>query len=154
MLVPDEAVEIVKKYEGLHKVRSDGLVYPYVCPAGVWTIGYGSTREADGSRIHAGTPPKTVEECELLLIRDLDDCARKAVWLSPLLVKSDRRRSAIISFIYNLGWPNYRASTLRKRVLSEDWSGAAGQIKRWVFAAGRKLPGLVRRREEEAGLLL
>lgn len=153
-MIPEKAIEIVQHFEGLHKVRPDGLVYPYVCPAGVWTIGWGTTRELDGTRIHAGTPPKTPDECLQLLLFEMDDSFRKALWLSPILQWNSGRLSAIISFIYNLGWPAYRASTLRKRVNAQDWEAARSEIRRWVFGGGVKLPGLVARREVEARLLV
>lgn len=153
-MIPKEAINIVQRWEGLHKLRSDGLVYPYVCPAGVWTIGWGSTVDHEGKRVTQKTGPYTPEECGGLLVRDLYDSYSKALWLSPILAwRGPEKLSAIISFIYNLGWPSYRASTLRKRVNAENWKGASTEINRWVFGGGKKLPGLVARRLEESRLL-
>ena len=153
-MIPDLAVELVKKWEGLHKVdKATGLVHPYVCPAGVWTIGYGSTRLLDGSNVLPSTPPITKEQAEELMKFELEKCVRTALFLSPILQWSQSRLSAISSFIFNLGWPAYRASTLRRKVNEQEWEEAAEQIQRWVFAGGRKLPGLIARRKDEAQYL-
>ena len=70
-----------------------------------------------------------------------------------LSVLSNRRFAAIISFCYNCGTGNYRISTLKKRVDAKDWAGAQEEIRKWNKAAGRVLPGLVKRRAAEAALL-
>ena len=72
---------------------------------------------------------------------------------SPNLINHPRALAAAIDFAYNLGVSRYRASTLRKRLQAEDWEGAKEQLMRWTKAGGRELPGLVRRRKAEAGLL-
>jgi lysozyme len=59
-----------------------------------------------------------------------------------------------VSFTFNLGAGALRASTLRRRVLACDDEGAAAEFGKWVFAGGRKLAGLVRRRHAEAALFL
>lgn len=68
----------------------------------------------------------------------------------------DRFRSslaAITSFLFNLGAPRYRASTLRRRVDAEDWPEACAELLKWTRGGGRILPGLVKRRSAEAELL-
>lgn len=153
-MIPEVAVELVKKWEGLHRVdKATGLVHPYVCPAGVWTIGYGSTRLLDGSPVRASTPPITEEEAEELMRHELEKCVRWALFMSPILQWSQSRLGAISSFIFNLGPGRYKASTLRRKVNEQDWEEAAEQIQRWVFAGGRKLPGLIARRKDEAQYL-
>jgi lysozyme len=74
-----------------------------------------------------------------------------ALRLSPALTGD--RLVAISSFIYNLGPTRYASSTLRRCVNDSDWPAARAEIRRWVFGGGRKLPGLVLRREAEAALL-
>ncbi|WP_259345130.1 lysozyme [Candidatus Liberibacter sp.] len=66
----------------------------------------------------------------------------------------ENRISAIGDFVFNLGIGAYRNSTLRKRVDAQDWENASIEIRKWVFAGGKRLNGLVVRREVEAGLLL
>lgn len=152
-MIPVECVALVQRFEGLHKIRSDGLVWPYYCPARVASIGWGSTRLADGSPVLIDGPPITPEEAHGLLMVELEACSQAALRMSPVLVEHPARLSAIISFIYNLGAGRYKVSTLKKRVDSQDWSSAGKEIRRWVFGGGRKLPGLVLRREAEARLL-
>lgn len=74
-----------------------------------------------------------------------------ALRLSPGL--HGDRLVAIADFVFNLGPTRYASSTLRRRMNEADWPGARHEIRRWVFGGGRKLPGLVIRREAEAALL-
>lgn len=71
--------------------------------------------------------------------------------LSPRL--SGQRLVAITDFVFNLGPTRYASSTLRRRVNEEDWDEARYEIRKWVFGGGKKLPGLIIRREAEAALL-
>lgn len=117
----------------------------YLCPAGVWTIGWGRTggvRKGD----------RTTEEREIpWLLNKLSECSAQALAMSPILAQHNGNRlAAIESFIYNVGPGAYRKSTLRKRVDAGDWEGAAAEMRRWVYAGGKMLPGLVTRREIEA----
>lgn len=150
MTAPRVAVELVKRYEGLHKqVKRQGYVgiVPYICPAGYWTIGYGHLCAADHPEIDQA---KAEEYLDLDLKVHLDHAVR----LSPILVPAgDDRLSAIASFVFNLGPGRYQQSTLRRRVNDGDWAAAAQEIRRWVYGGGKKLPGLVARREVEALLL-
>jgi len=155
--VPAPAIDLCTRWEGLHKVvvRSpEVMVVPYLCPALVPTIGFGSTRYADGRRVQLGDPPITEREAKLLLLYRLEADYRDTIRLCPnLAAASPERAGAILSFVYNLGIGRLRTSTLRRRVLQEDWSEAAYEIQRWVWAGGKKLAGLVARRADEARLL-
>lgn len=73
---------------------------------------------------------------------------------SPELIKEPAVLGVITDFAYNLGVARYRASTLKKRIDSKDWDGAAIELGKWVMGGGKKLPGLVRRRQAEADILL
>lgn len=149
----DIAFPLIAKWEGLHKKLPNGLYGPYLCPALVWTIGYGSTRLEDGSRVAENTAPITAEYAEFLLRHEMEGCQNSALVLSPNLSLYPARLAAITSFIYNLGSGNYRISTLRAKINAGEFLEASKQIKRWVWAGGRKLPGLIARRNEEAELL-
>lgn len=142
------ALDLIKKWEGLHKVKSDGLVYAYLCPALVPTIGYGTVVPS------LSFGPITPEVAEKFLEVDAERCAASALAMSPSLASRPYALDAITSFIYNLGQARYRASTLRRKINEGDFSAAAFEIKRWVWAGGRKLPGLIARRTEEAQWLL
>ncbi|WP_240535895.1 lysozyme [Candidatus Liberibacter solanacearum] len=90
-----------------------------------------------------------------LLKRDVSKCLSQVFTVSPILINAGENRiSAIGDFVFNLGIGNYNKSTLRKRVDSEDWISSSHEIRKWVFAGGKKLNGLVLRREIEAELLL
>lgn len=139
--------ELIGRFEGCHRVATDGLVWPYVCPAGYWTQGWGRL-------VFVNAPPQTKAAVDLWFIEDILKHQSLALTYSPILSRAgERRLAAITSFVYNLGAGAYRSSTLRKRVNSADWTGAQEQIVRWVFGGGKKLPGLVVRRHAEAALL-
>jgi lysozyme len=149
-MVPRLAVEVVKRFEGLHKVvrlQPRIEVVPYVCPAGYWTIGYGHLCKRD-------QPPISEEQADAWCELDLQSSVDSALRLSPVLgSEGEQRLSAIASFIFNLGAGRYQASTLRRRVNERDWTRSGIELRRWVFAGAQKLPGLVVRREVEALML-
>lgn len=119
----------------------------YQCPAGVWTCGYGAT----GPDIGPGTR-WTMEQARDRMVSDASLFLAGASRLCP---NADGPRLAALSdFAFNLGLTRLSASTLRKCVISNDWPGAGLEIKKWVRAGGRVLPGLVARRNAEAALLL
>ena len=141
------ALALCRQFEGFYP-------YPYLCSAGVPTIGYGTTYYEDGTRVTLNDPPITRERAETLLARQLVGIYMAGVLkTSPILAAYPETLGALASFAYNLGVPRYRASTLRKRIETQDWSGAVVEIRKWNKAAGRVLRGLVRRREAEAEFL-
>jgi len=119
---------------------------PYICPAGVWTCGWGST----GFDVFPGKP-WTQEYADQRLEQDALRFAIGTMKLCPAL--SGDRLCAIADFAYNLGLGALKGSTLRKRILADDMAGAAIELRRWVRGGGRVLPGLVIRRATEAALL-
>lgn len=142
-------LDLLRRFEGCHRIKKDGLVYPYICPAGYPTQGYGRLVK------NMDAPPITRDQAEAWLVEDAARHLRLALTLSPGLAdESDARRSAIASFVFNLGSGRYRASTLRKKVNAGDWEEAAEQLGKWVYGGGKKLPGLILRREAEARLLI
>lgn len=129
-----ELIAHVKRWEGWRAA-------PYLCPAGIPTIGYGHVIPS------LNTPPISQEEGEVMLRADLKVARQGALHYSPTLVHaSPRRLAAVIDFCFNLGAGRYGTSTFRKRVEAGDWDGAAVQNDRWVYAGKVKLPGLVARR--------
>ncbi|MGL5949431.1 MAG: lysozyme [Aeromonas sp.] len=147
--VPTAAVQLAKRFEGLHQRRKNdpSHVYPYLCPAGFWTIGYG----------HLCTPsqaPITEAVAEQWLAADLARAQAATLRLCPRLhAESDARLAAIVDFTFNLGAGRLQTSTLRKRINDGDWTAAATELRRWVRGGGKILPGLVARREAEIALL-
>lgn len=142
----ETAVRMCKLFEGFSPI-------PYLCPAGVATIGYGSIYRLDGSRVTMDDPPISEEDATMLMSKELSSCLLSAVTASPVLKDHPLKLAAIIDFIYNLGIGNYRASTLRKRIDAKDWDSAVVEIQRWNRGGGRVLNGLVKRRQAEAMFL-
>lgn len=141
------ALALCKRFEGFFSK-------PYLCPAQVPTIGYGTTYYEDGKRVTLADAPVTRERAEELLVKQLQSPYMLGVLkASPVLAAFPASLGALTSFAYNLGVPRYRASTLRRRVEAQDWAGAAVEIKKWNRAGGRVLKGLQRRREAEAVFL-
>lgn len=119
---------------------------PYLCPAGVWTVGWGST----GPDVVPGQE-WTQEYADRRLESDAIKFAKGALMLCPLLRGS--AHAAIADFAYNLGLGKLRASTLRRKLNAGDTEGAARELGKWVRGGGRVLRGLVARRAAEAALL-
>lgn len=135
------ATVLAKRWEGF-------IGHPYLCPAGVPTIGYGFTHYADGRRVTLKDPPMTREEAATLLEFLIRTKYMKATArLCPDV--SGARLGALTDFCFNLGDGNLRASTLRKKVNAGAWDEVPAQLRRWTKAGGRVLKGLVLRREAE-----
>nr|WP_275450008.1 lysozyme [Candidatus Liberibacter solanacearum] len=97
----------------------------------------------------------TEQQADDLLKWDVSKCLSQVFTVSPILIHAGENRiSAIGDFVFNFGIGRYRASALRKCVDAEDWVTASHEIRKWVFAGGKKLNGLVLRGEVEAELLL
>jgi len=117
---------------------------PYIDPAGVLTVCDGHTGpDIDPSRIY------TDAECDAWRDTDLAqaDAAIQRLVIVPL---NDWQRAALIDFVYNVGAGNLAKSTLLRRLNAGDYDGACNEYRRWVYAGGRRLPGLVTRREVDA----
>lgn len=148
--VPQAAIDLAKRFEGFHRVpRADpGRAHPYVCPAGYWTIGYGHLCDPKHLSI-------TEAEAESYLATDLMTALNATLRYCPVLAtEHEGRLAAIVDFTFNLGAGRLQTSTLRRRINQRDWSAAAVELARWVYGAGRVLPGLVARRQAEERLLV
>lgn len=139
---------LIKPFEGLAKKLASGLIGPYICPAGFATQGYGLLVK------DMSVEPVTPGEAEDRLKGALPYYVNWALKLSPSLVNATSgQQAAIVDFIFNLGPTAYKTSTLRKRVNEGDWEAACAELRKWVNGGGRKLPGLVARREAEILLI-
>lgn len=139
-MVPKASIELAKRFEGFAS-------RPYICPAGYWTIGYGHLCKPDHQRI-------TQEQGLAYLEADLQKALAATLRYCPILAaEPERRLAAIVDFTFNLGAGRLQTSTLRRRINTRDWSGAATQLMRWVHGGGRVLPGLVARRKAEVALI-
>ena len=150
MIPTPEAVKVAaalcRKFEGLY-------LRPYMCPAGVPTVGYGSTFYENGIRVTLRDPPITQERAEELLRHELEkNCLPAVARLCPG-IDDDNDRAALMDFVFNLGSGRLASSTLRKRVNAGAWAQVPAELRKWVIGGGRVLPGLVRRREAEISLM-
>lgn len=153
LATPQEGIEIVCKWEGWHKALPDGRAKPYKCPAGVWTIGYGSTYWDDGRRIQASDDAITKEVGKQLLLRQLQNYANTVDRAIKVPVHP-QMRAAMISLCYNIGTAAFAKSTLARRVNAKDWAACPTAFKMWRNGGGRVLTGLLNRRIDEAGLFM
>ena len=163
VLLP-EAVEMMKHHEGVRQ-------RPYLCPAHIWTVGVGRVLYQDQIRLPmvrksevAGLIRKeyplrpednrvwSMEEVDALLRDDLERFTRGVDRLCP--VTTDSQKSALVSFSFNVGLGNLQRSTIRMRHNRRDYQGAAKAFMMWTKAAGKELPGLVKRRKDEMELYL
>lgn len=138
--ISPRGIDLVKQFEGCKLTA-------YVCPAGVLTIGYGSTgpHVKEGMKIDGA-------QANALLLKDLE---RFEAGVNRLSKKHTQGQfDALVSFAFNLGLGNLEKSTLLKLHNAGKHTEASDQFKRWNKAGGKVLAGLTRRREAEAALYL
>jgi lysozyme len=133
-------LKLIKEHEGLSLVA-------YVCPGGVWSIGWGHTRN-----VYSGMFISQEVALSLLLqdVQDAERCVRREVKVPLTQTMFD----ALVSFVFNLGCGAFRSSTLLGLLNAGNYLSAADQFPRWNRGGGQVLPGLVRRRAQEQGLFL
>lgn len=135
-------------------IRFEGVILrPYLCPAGVPTIGVGSTYYLDGRRVRMDDPPITREHALLMLRQKLLTQFMPGVRRLCAAVDDPGRLAALTDLAYNIGLGNLKASTLRRVINAGRWDLAPAQFRRWNKAGGRVLKGLTVRREAEIALL-
>lgn len=140
-----ETLVLCKKFEGFR-------AKPYLCPAGVPTIGYGSTYYSDSRKVTLQDSAVTEEQATAMLREQvLKIYLPGAMSLCPKL--SGYKLAAATDFAYNLGLTRLKTSTLRKRLNEGDWVAAEVELRKWTRGGGKILPGLVARRESEIALL-
>ena len=133
---------------------------PYLCPAGIPTIGYGTTVYPNGRKVTLQDKSITEQEARAMLMYELlntfaPGVIRQCPILLTLAIKTNdwRKLNAIIDFAYNLGVGRLQTSTLKRKINAQDWDGVKEQLSLWVRGGGRILPGLVTRRKVEASLI-
>lgn len=143
MKISQKGLDLIKYFESLS-------LKAYLCPANVWTIGYGTTGVAEA---RPGVVI-TKERAEVLLQEDVEKFSA-IVWkeLGPVIV-SQHQFDALVSFAYNIGAGAFKTSTLVKKMKAKDYTGASQEFLRWTKAKGKVLPGLVKRRRAESVMFL
>lgn len=138
MKTGQKGIELIKEFEGC-KLKA------YQDSVGVWTIGYGHTKNVKkGDAIDQA-------QADQFLINDLSDAENAVNHLVKVEITQEMF-DALSSFTFNLGAGKLQSSTLLKLLNDSKYSEASAQFTRWVFAGGKKLNGLVRRREAEQKL--
>lgn len=136
--VTQQGIDLIKRFEGFSATV-------YICPAGYPTIGYGHVVK-DGEDFSKGISKRQAE----ILLRQDAQIAERAVLRLVTVPLTDGQFDALVCFTYNLGGGALQRSTLRRVINRGEHNEVPQQLMRWVWANGRKLKGLVRRREAEA----
>lgn len=141
MIASKEAEDLIKQFEGCH-------LKAYKCPAGVWTIGWGTT----GPGIQEGLVISQ-HTADVMLKAHIQDIALDLTDLVGNGLKQ-HQFDALVSFVYNIGLGAFKKSTLLKLVKAAKMAEAALEFEKWVKAAGKTLPGLIKRRKAEKALFI
>lgn len=147
MNVTANCLAIIREFEGFYSK-------PYLCPAGVPTIGYGSTRYEDGRPVTLNDPPIDKERADAIMLATLAREYEPAVNRYVQVPLTQNQFDALVDFAYNAGAQNLRNSTLLKKLNAGDYAGAAKEFGKWVYGGGKVLPGLVRRATARQKLFL
>ena len=159
--------DLMHKFEGMRN-------RPYLCPAHIWTIGYGHVLYQEQIRLPMVRVPDkhtpmirkemplkpednrvwTKAEIDELFKADVASFERGVLRLVPGCVGHQGRFDALVSISFNFGLGNLQRSTIRMKANRGDWEGAAEAFMAWTKGGGKVLPGLVRRREAEKALFL
>ena len=145
MKASKNCIDLIKKFEGF---RSEA----YQDSVGVWTVGYGSTMWPDGKNVQPGQR-MTIQEAEAVMTWELTRKGKEILSGLPTTIINQNQYDALISFAYNLGVGALLKSTLFKKLkVNPNDPSIRTEFMRWVNAGGKRLTGLVRRREAEANL--
>lgn len=145
MKISQKGLDLIKKFEGFS-------AKPYLCPAGVPTIGYGATYYTNGTKVTMSDAPISEEWAEQLL-SNMVHTYEKGV-ISLVIPKITQNQfDALVSFAYNVGVTNFRKSTLL-RLINKDPNNPeiATQFMKWVRGGGKVINGLIKRRQIESKL--
>lgn len=142
MKLSNQGIDFIKTFEGFSPTV-------YRCIAGLKTIGYGHVLKK-GETYENGIDIFTATELLKKDVRNAESAVRRLI---PRTLDQSQF-DALVSFTFNLGSGALQRSTLRQKLLRGDDEGASLEFRKWVFAAGKKSKGLIRRREEERLLFL
>lgn len=147
MRVSSKGLDLIKEFEGFSSK-------PYLCPAGLPTIGYGNTFYPNGKRVTLEDSSITKKEATQILEnvaqRDFGITINKLV-IVPL---NQNQYDALVSFVYNIGVEAFSKSTLLNKLNKGDYLEASKEFKKWNKMGGKVLAGLTKRREKEKILFI
>ena len=141
--ISPHGLDKLKQWEGL-KTKA------YKDAGGVWTIGYGHTAAAGTPAPHQGMVI-TASEAESILLKDLTQY-EAAVENNVNVKLNDNQFAALVSFAFNVGINAFKNSTLLKKLNSGNFDAVPVELRKWVKAGGKKVQGLVNRRQAEGYL--
>ena len=147
MRASDKCISIIESCEGFSSK-------PYLCPAGIPTIGYGSTRYPSGVAVSLKDPEITKETAIQMVFATLATEYEAAVNRYVQVPINQNQFDALVDFAYNCGVANLKSSSLLKFVNAKDFKAAAAEFNKWIYGGGKILPGLVKRRNLEKDLFL
>ena len=148
-------IEIIARWESCLKKVGPNSYGPYLCPARVPTLGYGTTVYNEiGRKVSLSDPPITKEKAEELLGYDIGKVYAPAVDRAFNKWQHENQRSACVSFAYNVGTYGFAKSTMCWLLKNGQYERAADEFLKWTRGGGRVLPGLVNRRNDERRLFL
>ena len=136
---------LIREFEGF-------VASAYLCPAGVWTIGIGTTVYPNGTKVKQGG--KCTQEQALEYLQHDLKSFEKTVNDSVKVPLSQNQFDALVSLSYNIGSGAFKNSTLLKKLNAKDYAGAADQFLVWNKGGGKVMQGLVKRRARERELFL
>ena len=143
--ISKSGIDLIKGFEGLS-------LKPYLCSAGICTIGFGTTIYPNGVKVTLKDLPITEQIAETYLAHDLI-YFEKNVDAYTTDVVNQNQFNALVSFAYNCGVGNLKSSTLLKKVnVNPNDPTISNEFLRWNKAAGKPLKGLTNRRIAEATL--
>ena len=146
MKISQTGIDLIKGFEGLKLTA-------YKCPAGIVTIGYGSTFYADKSPIKMGDKLKDKIAAEELLKVTIITFESTINGLFYNVTLNQNQFDALVCFVFNIGPNAFAASTLLKKAkVNSNDKTIALEFAKWVNGGGKKLPGLVKRRKAESDL--
>tara|TARA_B100000282_G_scaffold286188_1_gene252453 strand:+ start:307 stop:798 length:492 start_codon:yes stop_codon:yes gene_type:complete len=140
MKISNNGLELIKHFEGC-------VLNAYKCPAGVWTIGYGHTKDVQPGDEWSESHADHMLEVEM---EEYEGYVNNSV-TAPI---NQDQFDALVSWVYNLGGGNLNASTMLKVLNAGQYEEVPAQMMRWNKAGGKVLEGLTRRRQAEANLFM
>ena len=147
MKISENGLKLIKKFEGLS-------LKPYLCSAGVPTIGWGNTFYENMKKVTLQDEPITEERANSLFNFLVTTNYVNVVNRLVIVDINQNQFDALVSFVYNLGSGNFEKSTLLKKVNQSDFIGASLEFEKWNRAGGKVLSGLTKRRLSERELFL
>ena len=147
MKISENGLKLIKKFEGLS-------LKPYLCSAGIPTIGFGNTFYENMKKVTLQDETITEERADSLFNFLVTTNFVNVVNRLVIVDINQNQFDALVSFVYNLGSGNFEKSTLLKKVNQEDFIGASLEFEKWNRAGGKVLNGLTKRRLAEKELFL